>query len=86
LIQAEEAFQQLQELFAYVGSDVTALAAQLFKEEIEQDESITAPTQEMIDKTQDAMDAVTAGHQIYEAASNVAVLQADRLSDLRRMI
>lgn len=85
LAQAEESYQQLQELFTFVGSTVQLLADQLFKEEIEDRGDSVANTEEVA-KTQDAMDAVTAGHELYEAASNVAVAQADRLSELRRMI
>ena len=35
LIEAEEAYQQLQELYAYVGSTAQLLADQLFAEDIE---------------------------------------------------
>jgi hypothetical protein len=34
---------------------------------------------------QDAIDAMTAIHQLYQAATNVAVTQSDRLAALRRM-
>jgi hypothetical protein len=85
LITAEEAYQQLQELFAFVGSTVQLLADQLFKEEIA-DRGDSVANAEEVAKTQDAMDAVTAGHELYEAANNIAVAQSDRLSELRRMI
>lgn len=38
-----------------------------------------------VSMTQDAIDAMTAAHQLYEAATNVVVAQADRLASLRRM-
>ena len=85
LLQAEESYQELQELFAFVGSTVQLLADQLFTEEIADRGESVANTEEVA-KTQDAMDAVTAGHELYQAASNVAVATSDRLSELRRMI
>ncbi len=86
LNQAEEAYQQMQEIYTYAGGTASDLAALLFKEEIEAAGSPFTPTQEQIDKATDAIAAMTAAHQLYQAANNVAVTQADRMTDLRRMI
>ena len=85
LIQGEEAYQQLQELYAYAGSTIQLLADQLFFEDWNARQEAQANAEEVA-KTQDAFDAVTAVHELYQAASNVAVAQSDRLSELRRMI
>ena len=90
----EEAYQQLQELFAYAGSTSQLLADQLFFEDwnaraaaaVSPEVPETQASAAEVAKTQDAIDAMTAIHQLYQAANNVAVTQADRLSDLRRMI
>jgi hypothetical protein len=82
----EEAYQRMQEVYTYAGGTATDLASLLFKEEIEAAGSPFTPTQEQIDKASDAIDAMTAAHQLYQAANNVSVTQADRVTDLRRMI
>lgn len=82
---AEEGYQQMQEIYLYAGGTVTDLAALLFKEDIA-DRGDSGPNQEEIDKVTDAVGAMTAAHQIYEAANNIAVTQEDRMTDLRRMI
>lgn len=38
-----------------------------------------------VERAQDAISAMTAIHQLYEAMTNVAVAQSDRVADLRRM-
>ena len=83
---AEEAYQQMQEIYTYAGGTNSDLAALLFKEEIEAAGSPFTPTQEQIDKAADAVAAMAAAHQLYQTASNVAVTQSDRLTPLRRMI
>ena len=83
---SEEAYQQMQEIYTYSGGTATDLAALLFKEEIEAAGSPFQPTQEQIDKATDAVAAMTAAHQLYQAANNEVVAQLDRLTPLRRMI
>lgn len=82
---AEEGYQQMQEVYTYAGGTATDLAALLFKEDIEARAEST-PNQEEIDKATDAIAAMTAAHQLYQAANNIAVTQEDRMTDLRRMI
>lgn len=83
---AEESYQQMQEVFTYSGGTAADLAALLFKEEIEAAGTPFQPTQEQIDKATDAIAAMTAAHQLYQAANNEAISQSDRLTSLRRMI
>ena len=83
---AEEQYQQMQEVYTYAGGTATDLAALLFKEEIEVAGSPFTPTQEQIDKAADAVAAMAAAHQLYEAANNIVVTQSDRMTVLRRMI
>ena len=87
LLLAEEAYQQMQEVYTYAGGTNTDLAELLFKEEIEARESPdnVASTEE-IAKAGDLIAAMQSLHQIYQAANNVAITQADRLTDLRRLI
>ena len=47
--------------------------------------SETTANAEEIAKTQAAFDAITALHELYQAADNVAVAQEDRLAQIRRM-
>jgi hypothetical protein len=86
LLEAEQAFLEMQELYNYTGGTVTLLAEQLFKEDIEARSSPdnVANTEE-IDKAQDLFDAMTAAHELYQAANNIAVAQEDRFAQLRRM-
>jgi hypothetical protein len=82
----EEAYQQMQEIYTYAGGTDALLAELLFKETIAARSSPdnVASTEE-IDKAGDLIAAMIAAHQIYQAANNVAVAQADRFTDLRRM-
>ena len=45
----------------------------------------TQANTEEVAKVQDAFDAITALHELYQAASNVVVAQEDRLAQIRRM-
>lgn len=87
LVEIEEAYQQMQEIYIYAGGNVSDLAELLFKEDIA---SRTSPfnvaSQEELDKTNDLVEAMKAAHELYEAANNVAVTQSDRLTAIRRMI
>lgn len=47
--------------------------------------SETTANAEEVAKTQAAFDAITALHELYQAADNVAVAQEDRLAQIRRM-
>ncbi len=87
----EESYQELLELWAYVGSTAQGLADQLFFEIWSTRETIpgTPDTQANaaeVAKAQDLIDAITSVHQLYEAANNIATTQSDRFSELRRMI
>ena len=87
LNRAEEAYQQMQEIYVYAGGTAADLAELLFKEEIAARSSPdnVASTEE-IDKATDLVNAMTAAHQLYQAANNIAVAQSDRMTDLRRMV
>lgn len=85
LIQGEEAYQQLVELYTYAGSTVQGLADQLFKEDWETRSEMQANAAEVA-IAQDAFDAMTALHELYQAATNQTVAAEDRLAQLRRMI
>ncbi len=95
LNEGEEAFQQLQELSIFLGGTTQLIADQLFLEvwSTREPDPVGNPgifdteaNAEEVAKTQDAIDAITAVHQLYQSASNVVVSQEDRLSQLRRMI
>lgn len=87
LNQAEEGFQQMQEAYNYAGGTATDLAYLLLKEIVDARPSPdNVPTTEEIAMVQDAIDAMTAMHQLWQAANNTAVTQADRMTDMRRMI
>ena len=47
--------------------------------------SDTVANAEEVAKAQAAFDAITALHELYQAADNVAVAQEDRLAQIRRM-
>lgn len=83
----EEEYQQLVQVFTYAGGDATSLAELLFKENIALRASPNnVASAEEIAMAQDLIDAMTAAHQLYQAANNVAVTQADRMTDLRRFV
>lgn len=85
LNEAEEAYQQMQEIYSYAGGTATDLANLLFKEEIE-GRGDSVANQEEVDKATDIVGAMTAAHQVYQAADNIVVAQSDRFSDMRRMV
>lgn len=87
LNRVEEAYQQMQEIYTYAGGTAADLAELLFKEEIAARSSPdnVANTEE-IAKATDLVNAMTAAHQLYQAANNVAITQSDRMTDLRRMV
>lgn len=83
---AEEAYQQFQELYDYVGGTDQALADLLFQDENGSGAPGTA-TPEQVAKAADAKAAMVALHQLFQAASGeAAATQEDRLALLRRMV
>lgn len=77
-----------------LSATAQGLANQLFYEDWDKRESDpvgnpgvfdTQANAEEVVKAQDLIDAVTALHQLYQAADNVSVSQVDRFSQLRRM-
>lgn len=94
LSDAEIMYQDLQELYVYVGGTAQLLADQLFYEDWVGRESDpignpgvldTQANAEEVSKATDLVNAVTAMHELYQAANNVAVTQEDRFAQLRRM-
>lgn len=82
--QGEAAFAEMQELYTYAGGTIQLLADLLFKEDIEARAESVANAAEVA-KVQDAFDAITALHELYQCADNQIVAQEDRLAQLRRM-
>lgn len=81
---SESMYGEMQELFLFAGGTMQLLADQLFKEKWEARAESAANATELA-MTQDAFDAVTAMHELYQAMTNIAVVQEDRLGQLRRM-
>lgn len=94
LLQAEQLYLEMLELYQYVGNTNQNLADQLFYEDWINRESdpignpgvrdTQANAAELAMAT-DLVAAITASHEIYQAANNVIVAQGDRLAQLRRM-
>jgi len=91
---SEAAYDELVELYQYCGSTAQGLADQLFYEDwvVRESDPIGNPgvldteaNAIEVEKAQAAIDAVTAMHELYQAMTNVAVAQADRIATLRRM-
>lgn len=94
LLRAEQLYLEMLELYQYVGSTAQLLADQLFREDWVNRESDPIGNPGVYDtqanaievaKTTDLINAITAAHELYQAANNVAVTQEDRLAQLRRM-
>ena len=85
LEEAEALYQELLELFQYAGGTAQLLADQLFYEDWSVREGDTQANTVEVEKTQAAIDATTALHELYQAMTNVAVAQEDRAAALRRM-
>ena len=94
LEEAEAGYQDLLELYAYVGSTAQLLADQLFYEDWVTRESDPIGNPGVLDtqantaevaKATDLIAAVTAMHELYQAGNNVATTTADRFAKLRRM-
>ena len=94
LLEAEQVYLEMLELYQYVGSTTQDLANQLFYEDWINRESDPIGNPGVLDTeadasevamAQDLVDSITAAHELYQAANNVAVAQEDRLTQLRRM-
>jgi hypothetical protein len=94
LLQAEQLYLEMLELYQYVGSTPQGLANQLFKEDWISRESDPIGNPGVLDTEANATElamatdliaAITSAHELYQAANNVAVTQENRLAQLRRM-
>jgi hypothetical protein len=94
LTNAETLYKELLELYQYCGGTAQGLADQLFYEDwsVRESDPIGNPgvfdTQANaleVEKAQAAIDAATAMHELYQAADNQVVTQADRFAEMRRM-
>jgi len=94
LTNAEALYLEMLEIYQFAGGTAQGLADQLFYEDWSVRESDPIGNPGVLDTqanatevamAQAAIDAVTAMHEIYQAANNVAVVQEDRLAQLRRM-
>ena len=94
LSSAEILYQDLLELYTYAGGTAQLLADQLFYEDwsVRESDPIgnpgvldTAANATEVAMATDLIGAVTAMHELYQAANNVAVAQEDRFSQMRRM-
>lgn len=90
----EASYQELLEIYQYTGGTTQGFADQLFYEDWSERESDPIGNPGVLDtqanaieveKAQAAIDAMTALHELYQAANNVAVTQSDRMADIRRM-
>jgi len=94
LEEAETKYLDMLELYTYVGATAQLLADQLFYEDWVSRESDPIGNPGVLDtqanaaevaKATDLINAVTAMHEIYQAANNVVTTQEDRFAQLRRM-
>ena len=90
----DDVYLELIELYQYCGGTAQLLANQLFYEDWSVRESDPVGNPGVLDtqanaieveKAQAAIDAMAALHEIYDAANNVAVTQADRMPAISRM-
>ena len=82
------------ELYQFAGGTTQLLADQLFYEDWVNRESDPIGNPGVLDTeanatelamAQDLVDAITAAHELYQAADNQTIAQEDRLAQLRRM-
>lgn len=91
LADAEELYQDLLELWQFAGGTDQLMADQLFLEVWSARTSGSPPAPETqanaaeVLRVADARAAMQAIHDLYEAMTNVAVTQQDRIAVLRRM-
>lgn len=83
---AEEIYQELFEVFTYVGATDQLLADQFFADVIadEARDPAVANSAE-VGLISDLKKTIVVLHELYQAMNNIAVTQADRATDLRRM-
>lgn len=92
ILDGEELFQQLQEMWTFVGGTDQAMADQLFKEvwsvrDTDGDGNMdTQANAQEVAMAVDAKNACLAMHQLYEAMTNGTIVADDRASKLRRMV
>ncbi len=79
----EETYQDLLELWAFAGGTDQLVADQLFSEAISARNDTAANAVEVA-QVADAKAAMLAIHQLYQAMTNVAITQDDRIAKLRR--
>jgi len=84
LLEGEEAYQEMLELFDFAGGTTQLVADQLFLERWTERAEANANAEELA-MTTDMAAAITSIHELYEAMTNVVVVQEDRIADLRRM-
>lgn len=94
LQEGEQAFEEMLELNAFAGGTTQLLADQLFLEKWTGRESDPEGSPGVFDTEANALEvsmvadataAVTSIHELYQAMTNTAVAQEDRIADLRRM-
>lgn len=94
LVESENIYQDLVELWGFAGSTDQLLADQLFFEvwTVRESDPIGNPgvldteaNAEEVGRVTDARAAAAAVHQLFEALTNIATTQADRITTLRRM-
>lgn len=94
LTQAEALYQELLEVYTYVGSTAQLLADQLFFEDWVTRESDpignpgvldTQANSDELAKATDLINSMTSAHELYQCANNIVVAQEDRFAQLRRM-
>ncbi len=82
---SETSYQDLLELYAFAGGTAQLLADQLFADVIAAEARNPAEANGAeVAKAQDAIDAMTSIHQLFQAATDVATTTADRMEDMRR--
>lgn len=88
LAEAEEAYQQFQEIYVYAGATDQGMADLLFQDvnNITDGNIADTATSEQVAMVNDAKEAMIALHQLWQTANNVAMNAQDRMTDLRRMI
>ena len=86
LSDAEETYQDLNEVYQFAGGTDQLMADQLFRDIIESEARLPAvATATEVAQVTDLKVAILALHQLWQAMTNVAVTQDDRAALLRRM-
>ena len=86
VMDAEETYQELLEVYDYSGATDQAMADMLFQDVNGNPDPITgSATAAQLALVADLRAAILALHQLYEAMNNGVVTQADRTAVLRRM-